>query len=511
MIVAGIVSTWPAARGLDGTRTARTPATVLRDTVTAAPWTPPAPRDSAKSAPWGMSAQQDRANASPWGIYARRTITPAISAWGIATATDHAADAAWGQYAHHYTRRSLVPWGVANVADQAAAVPWGQYAGHLGTLRIAVAPASRQADYDCPSPWGHYQQRLALGVAAPTEPGFVTVIIPIQRSYLVINDVVLTRVSDNLELPALALSLSIDADSWVWAFSATLPGAALADVVGDAGAPVELSAWINGTEFRLLAERVSRTRSFAKAGVSISGRGIAAVLDAPYAALASHYSAPALTAQQAAEAAITASELPVGWSLDWQITDWLLPAGLWAHQGSPMSAVNRIAAAAGAYVQADPLAKILHILPRYPTAPWAWAGVTPDIEIPSAVAVTEGIEWADKPDHDVVYISGETGGILARVKRTGSAGILPATMATDTLITHPDAARQRGLSILADTGRQAKISLSMPVLEASGIIQPGALVRYIDGAVTRLGLARSVAINATLPTVRQTVEIETHE
>jgi hypothetical protein len=83
-------------------------------------------------------------------------------------------------------------------------------------------------------------------------------------------------------------------------------------------------------------------------------------------------------------------------------------------------------------------------------------------------------------------------------------------MVTDDLITHADAARQRGTAILADTGRQARISLSMPVLDETGIILPGQLVRYVDGATTRLGLARSVNVSASLPKVRQTVEIETH-
>ena len=84
-------------------------------------------------------------------------------------------------------------------------------------------------------------------------------------------------------------------------------------------------------------------------------------------------------------------------------------------------------------------------------------------------------------------------------------------MVTDNLITHADAARQRGLSVLADTGRQSRVSVSMPILPISGIIQPGALVEYVDGAILRRGVARSIQINAGMPTVRQTVEIETHE
>lgn len=466
--------------------------------------------DAIKRAPWGIAVYADRGALAIWSQYATLARITAVP-WGIATATDRAAESLWGQYLNRPQRNLAGPWGISTATDRASVVPWGQYLARLGMVANVPWGVSAAADIHVPSPWGKYQQRLALVVDVPTETGAAAVIIPVKRSYIVINDVSLVRVSDSLELPATALKLSIDAESWIWGFSADLAGASLDDVVGDPGQPVELAATINGTEFRLLAERVARTRSFGRSGVSISGRGIAAVLDAPYAALASHYSTSAITAQQAAEAAVTSIELPSGWAIDWQITDWLLPAGLWSHQGGPVSAVTRIAAAAGAYVQADPLSKTLHILPRYGVAPWDWAGVTPDYEVPSAVATTEGIEWVDNPAYDVVYVSGEAGGILGKVLRTGAAGTLPAQMVTDNLITHADAARQRGISILGNTGRQAMISLSMPVLTPSGIIKPGSMVEYTDAATARIGVVRGVSVSADGIKVRQTIEVETHE
>jgi hypothetical protein len=387
--------------------------------------------DNLRGSPWGSPTLRDTATRAAWLTNAKHILSLAVSPWGIATPTDRPAVSPWGQYTLRHARATASPWGVSTPTDRAAASPWGMYANRLSSIIAALAPPSRAADSAYRSPWGRYTRKVSIDVSSPTETGEARVTIPLLRSYIVINAVTLTRVSDNLELPATALQLSIDADSWVWGFTANLAGAALDDVVGNPGAPVELAATVNGTEFRLLAERVARTRSFGKAGVSISGRGIAAVLDAPYAALASHYSADAVTAQQAAEAAITAIGLPTGWSIDWQITDWLLPAGLWSHQGSPISAVNRIAHAAGAYVQSNAQTKTLHILPRYPTTPWDWATTTPDYAIPTGIATTEGIQWTDKPAYDVVYISGEAGGILARVKRTGEAGILPAPMITD--------------------------------------------------------------------------------
>jgi len=110
-----------------------------------------------------------------------------------------------------------------------------------------------------------------------------------------------------------------------------------------------------------------------------------------------------------------------------------------------------------------------------------------------------------------VYLSGEGGGILAQVTRAGSAGDLLAPMVVDALITHAEAARQRGISVLSDTGPQQLLVLETPVFPGVGIYPVGAFVAFSDGADSRRGLVRSVSLNATFPTVRQIIEIECHE
>ncbi len=481
-----------------------------------APWGVTVPLGAETVAPWIVSRRADGAGRYPWGARTGRLALERESIWLLSRTADESAMLPWGAYARAAGVLMRQPWWVAGHADdQARTMPWGVGARRDAGLDVVV-PEAIPRDLEYWLPWVRYSQQIETGWGVVVEPGGPpvdengTIIVPVRGVYIVLNEVTLMRVSDSQFLDCLALTITLDADSWGCGFNASLSGAALDEVIGSAGAPVELEASINGIAFRLLAERVQRDRQFGRSRIAISGRGRAAVLDAPYAPIMSYASASAITAQQAAEAAITAAGLPTGWTLDWQLTDWLLPAGLWVHQGSPLSAVTRIAEAAGGYVQAYPVAKVLAILPRYPVAPWDWAGETPDIEIPSSVAVTEGIEWADKPAYNAVYVSGATGGVLGHVKRAGTAGDIVAQMVTDDLITHADAARQRGTAILSDTGRQARVGISLPVLDETGIIMPGQLVRYVDGATTRLGLARSVSVTAGLPKVRQTVEIETH-
>jgi hypothetical protein len=63
-----------------------------------------------------------------------------------------------------------------------------------------------------------------------------------------------------------------------------------------------------------------------------------------------------------------------------------------------------------------------------------------------------------------VFVSGQEVGVLAQVSRAGTAGDVFAPMVVDALITQAAAARQRGIAVLADTGRQVELSLRLPVL-----------------------------------------------
>ena len=339
-----------------------------------------------------------------------------------------------------------------------------------------------------------------------------TAIIPVRRVYLVINNVRLHKVDGGVELPVEAFTLSLDADSWTFGFTATMPESVLATVTPAAfGSPVELDAEINGEHFRLLAERIGRERSFGRGRISVTGRGISAMLATPYSPVGTFGATQDRTAQQLVNDVLTINGVSLGWSVDWRITDWVVPVGAFSHQGPYVDAVNAIVGAAGAYVQPHPTAKTLIVLPRYPVAPWTFGAATPDLQLPSAAVEREGIAWQEFPEYNSVYVSGAAvGGILAQVKRTGSAGDKSAPMVVDPLITADDAARQRGMAVLGKTGTISTVSLTLPVLPESGIIKPGKLVRYMDGAIPRNGVSRGVNIRAEHAKLTQTIELEVH-
>ena len=341
----------------------------------------------------------------------------------------------------------------------------------------------------------------------PGEDG--PVVVPIRRVYVVLNHVTLHRWPDGVPVPVISLSLSLDVDSWAWGFEATLPAIAEALIApADGAPPVELLAHVNGTDFRVLAENLTRERSFGEASLRLSGRGRTAVLSAPYAPVMSFANPQPRTARQLMDDVLTINGVPLGWSIDWGLTDWNVPAGVFAHQGTWIDALAAIAEAPGGYLLPHPFEAILRVRHRYPVAPWDWHAVTPDLVLPVDAVSRESLRWVEKPAYNRVFVSGQSAGVLGQVTRTGTAGNVIAPMVVEALITEAAAARQRGTAILADTGQQFEVGLRLPVLPETGIVEPGTFVEYQDGSVSRLGLVRSTRIEAGFPEVWQTLGVE---
>lgn len=341
-------------------------------------------------------------------------------------------------------------------------------------------------------------------------PPAETITIPIREIYTVINTLTLTEL-DGTTVPAEDFSASIDADSWTWSWSTRIPASALAQVRPDSSTRVELIATINGEPLRVLVENIQRERRFGQSWLRVSGRGRAAFLAAPLAPVTQYTNTSAMTAQQALNATLTTNGVPIGWTIDWQIEDWQIPAGIWSHSGTWIDAAKRIAEAGGAYVQSHDTDQTLRILPRYPTAPWNWSSATPDIALPEDVVEVEGIEWQEKPDYNAVWVHGGEQGRADRIIIGTTGGTNPAPTIVDELATDPAMTRQRGLALLGDTGKQAQISLRLPVLPETGMIRPGTLIEYQEQGNTRRGLVRSLSISHSRPELWQTIGVETHE
>jgi len=353
------------------------------------------------------------------------------------------------------------------------------------------------------------------GGPEPEQPGETFFILP-ARFYMAVHSLTAQHLPSLAPVPIFDVSLSADAGSFAWTFSASAPDSVFDQLAPSAGLPAQIRITLDGLAFVFIVDSLQREEKFGQRGVKIAGRSATALLARPYAREAARMNIEARTAQQLAAEALDLS----GAGLSWGLTDWLVPAGAWSHSGTPLAAVQAIVEAAGGYLQSHRSAATLLARHPYPTlpggvpgGPWNWGGAfAPDVELAPDAIITAGIERRDGPDINAVYVSGTSQGVIALVKRIGTAGEKLAPMVTDPLITAPEAASQRGLSVLGAGGPKHLVSLSLPVLTGAG--QPGVLdvgqLVQVNAAQPWRGRVRSVSVSAKLPSVRQTVALERH-
>jgi hypothetical protein len=377
--------------------------------------------------------------------------------------------------------------------------------------------------FECPPlPLPH----LVFGVhPCNVESASIFYILP-ARFYMTAHTIRAERLPDLAEVPIFDATVSADSGSYCWSLSATGPASLFSQLAPVNGLPVQLRLWLDGLPFVFAVDAMQRSAKFGQTGISIAGRSVTALIGAPYLrATTRDNAAGAATAQQLALSALQYSGVDLDWGVasgataNGGLIDWLVPAGAWSHSGTPLDAVQAIAQAAGGYLQSHRSAATL--LTRHPYgqrtgdasgAPWAWSTGSADVELAPDAIITDGTERKDGPAINAVYVSGTTQGVLALVKRTGSAADKLAQMITDPLMTHADAARQRGLAVLGAAGSKYNVRLELPVLTGPGepgVLDVGQLVQ-INTTTPWRGRVRAVSVNAKRPSVRQTITLERH-
>lgn len=352
--------------------------------------------------------------------------------------------------------------------------------------------------------------RLVLVCKEPELP-VAGIVVPVRSTYVTINSVTLHRVPSGDEFAASSFNLQVDDGSSTFGWSASLHRSARQHLTRSVpGDRVEVECAVNGVLLRLMIEEIGRDRSFPEHRIAVRGRGLSAELsDADLS-----FSNPAArTAQQLMLDVLTVNGASLGWTLDWQITDWFIPADRWVFRGSHIEALKDIASAAGAYIQPHPTAKVLRVLSRYPHAPWDWAALLPvDIELPIEATTVVGFEEVFRPDYNRVFVGGvQAPGIFGPVTRGGTAGDKVAVPIVHPLITAAEAHIQRGRAELSNTGVQEHVSVRTLVLPETGIILPGKSLRFVDEDGPRLGLVRSNNLSMdSWPVLHQTLKVETH-
>lgn len=499
-------------------------ASVPRSVETRAPMRSTATRDSGRRSLWlsGQALQREGRSAwprlhttdtercAPWGRYAGRTVLVAVATWPAAHTANRERTAPWGRFAERSAITAAAPWARSRVSDPQASAPWGRHAGNPALSTLAPWARGRRADADRWIPWVRFGRPLDAGWGVITPPGSVDeplFQIPLLRVYMTAHTITAVLLSSMEPVQLLGATIDSDDGGFGWSLSADGPEHLLDQLAPVGGLPARVRITIDGIEWIFAVERIGRTRRFGQHRASVQGRSVTALLGDPYMPSKSWLSTSAMTAQQLVAQALEFT----GATVDWGIDDWLVPAGVWSFQGTPLQAAQRIAEGVGAIVRSHRTDERLIFAPRYPLLPWDWDGAAVDVQMPAAVITTDDLQPDARPDYNAVYVNGMAQGVRRLVRRTGTAGDLLATQVTDALITEDVAARQRGSAVLGGAGKKLTQTITMPLLPGDAgpvLVEPGRLIEVVDIGNTWRGLVRGIRIVAGLPSVRQTIAVE---
>lgn len=508
----GVGMPWVDSEDLDTNTKSPFTTAIEADKNAGAPWKSGKPLTVDSRQPWVIASKAEASAHSAWGEYLRQLAIEAKAAWLLAHSSDAAASAPWGQYDRQLHFEPVLPWLLAKPADIEESNPWGQYAGRI--LR-EISPAwllSKTVDETRHMPWVRYSRPLDAGWGVVIPPGGIgpdepSLIIEVKEVYMTVHTLQ-AQLLPSLEAVVLRdVTIDSNDDGYGWSFSGTGPEHLLDQLAPQSGVPRKIRVTLDGISWVFAVQPPSRTRRFGERRVTVQGSSITALLGGPYLPEQTWLNSNGATAQQLIEQSLQYT----GVSVEWGITDWYVPPGVWSFQGTPLAAALRVAEAAGAVLRSHRTDSQLILAPRYPAMPWEWDAAQLDLEMPAAVISTDELRSEARTDFNAVYVSGQSGGVLGHVRRTGTAGDLLAPQVTDSLITHADAARQRGRAALGASGNKLIQTVTMPLLTGGtnpGLVLPGYLVQVNDIHETWRGLVRGISLKASLPRVRQTVVLE---
>lgn len=337
-------------------------------------------------------------------------------------------------------------------------------------------------------------------------------IIPNLRSYIVHN--VISATIGGIAVDLLSFNSKTDMDSYCWQGTIAITAKDYAKIKHKLDVPrgtePMVYVTINGRPFGFIAEQQQRSRQFAQHTHTISGRSITARLGADYAVSQGNLIDQASYVSQIVAQQL--SGLPVS-VLDWDINDWLVPAGAYSTAGkTPIAVISDIASAGGGFVVSDPSQATLSVKPRWKVAAWQLSSATPDVTVPLGVIKQISDTKRVNPRYNTVLLTSASEG--GEVYRQTQARDADAPTHDHALYTDRDAIVPAGTAILSDSGTHGDYTIklrwadkyNLPLAEMGDIWQ----VNDTDGAWRAIvtGVSVDVDIDNDVPMVWQSVTVD---
>lgn len=416
-----------------------------------------------------------------------------------------------------YIPSGIIEWGNVKLTDRACTPVTSRVAS-----RVYQPPAKEQT---LTAPWGPgngqaYTVELPyLTEPPPVDPGDFPQ--PNQSEVYIIVNSVNAYALPGLEPLAIAdVRLDLDQDSYSWKLNAdVLNAASVALLKPDSGGRREMALEINGRRWVFFIDSWGRSRAVNGESLnrrfSISGYSRAQYLGQPFAPKRTR-SIGTTTAVQAATAELSGT----GFALDWDtllLPDWAMPNASYSYQElTPLQAIKRLAAAAGAVVQPGMAADTIAVRPRYSVLPWDLLAADMDRTIHESQILSEGGGLETRPQINAVFVSGEREGVALNATRQGTAGDRPGVDVVDAWLTDLPANMSRAQQEIAASGDRIIHTLELAIPETGaqpGLLLPGMTVAVIhtDAVLNYRAYVRGVSISVPgrgQAKVRQTVTLE---
>jgi|GEM_PF-1234433 len=342
----------------------------------------------------------------------------------------------------------------------------------------------------------------------PEPPTGNTHTVPVQEVYTMQNIITVTLDDDLTEIHVNDVSLSLDADSFAWQFTATLLDESQRTLVtqNTDGSAKKLHITINGYTWHVLVETIKTTRRFNENSISISGRGLTGLLGKPYVEESSVNFGSLLGVNQIAD-----QILPNGWTINWSMPTWNVDAEAYSYQNmTSIDALMDIGKNIGAVIVPARDSQEIEFKPRYPILPWNFDSVAVDVAISDSAIIELTEEPTSSYQANGVYLHGnEIGGELAFVRLNGTAGDRLATTENNSLMTDVVGLRAFGERILAGEYKQPEIRSFKTFMDGTlvPLINIGDYIGVTVGGVETNGIANSISINANHVEVTQQITI----
>lgn len=311
----------------------------------------------------------------------------------------------------------------------------------------------------------------------PEDPDF-TKKVPFLWRYLVVNDIIVRRLSDGQEINITGFTIDIDPYLKEDGIQLALISEADFDLVAPVLDPINIEIIINGERRVFALNAASTTCKFLGSTYTVSGKSLTTYLGEPYIRPYSVIFDQTLDVAQLVDKILenTGWTVTIGgyWEEDIEAFTYTMD------QKTPIEAIFHIAKTLGYSLRPHPENQHIDLELFYPVVPSGLGSALKNYVIPTAslLQMTQQIDRGLQATG--VWVGGSNVGVFDQIVKQGSDGSNQLPVFTDDLIQTHLLAQQKGIELLSYSQRRRKVNIVMPVYPESDIILPNKTIKITD-------------------------------